>query len=202
MPNGSSGVELRLSRPSLPCWVEDPPSLLLLWDPESSLVPDGAPEEVWSVPVLASTPLGRPLPDEPLPDDPPLDEPLPVGLEDPDEPEEFEPPDDPLSPEEPEEPPDSGEWDDPELPDEPEELEEFDDPESPPFPLSLPPLSWLLPPSPWLLPCPAALSRWCRAAPPAREPSPSRSDSPNVCFQFSAEDLPSSQPFFTVRPTS
>ncbi|MFD0527962.1 hypothetical protein ACFQ1I_13795 [Kitasatospora arboriphila] len=36
----------------------------------------------------------------------------------------------------------------------------------------------------------------------AREPSPSRSDSPNVCFQFSAEDFPSSQPFFTVRPTS
>ncbi|WP_159400804.1 hypothetical protein [Streptomyces sp. NRRL B-24484] len=80
-----------------------------------------------------------------------------------------------------------------------------EDPESPLPPPSCPlspPPSWPPPPSPWPLPCPAALSIRCRAAPPAREPSPSFSDSPKVCFQFSAEDFPSSQPFFTVRPTS
>ncbi|MEW1914845.1 hypothetical protein AB0442_41890, partial [Kitasatospora sp. NPDC085895] len=122
----------------------------------------------------------------------------PLG-EDPDVPDPCEPePDVPVLPEPPDEP---AEPDESEEPDVWEDASD-DDPESPPFPFPSP-LPCSPPPSwPPLSPCPAARSAWCRAAPPALEPSPSRSDSPNVCFQFSAEDLPSSQPFFTVRPTS
>ncbi|MEU2628572.1 hypothetical protein ABZ641_16165, partial [Kitasatospora sp. NPDC007106] len=126
---------------------------------------------------------------EPLGEDPD-DDPDPC---EPDVPVLPEPPDEPAEPEEPDESEEPDVWED----------ELVDDAESPPFPSPPFPLPCSPPPSwPPLSPCPAARSAWCRAAPPAREPSPSRSDSPNVCFQFSAEDFPSSQPFFTVRPTS
>ncbi|MGW4652719.1 hypothetical protein [Kitasatospora sp. NPDC004289] len=49
---------------------------------------------------------------------------------------------------------------------------------------------------------PAAFSRPLRACRPAREPTPSRNDSVNVCPEFFTASLNSSAPAFPVRPRS